>query len=114
MATSLNNIHTVAIAPTTAAATSEAFELRASGSMQNPVNYSLISSALGTGEEVAVQIWNEADQAWQAMNRDGAAVKLIKDHDWLTFDSVSLRVRFVKGVTVAAVGVSLVSPRGVV
>jgi hypothetical protein len=48
------------------------------------------------------------------MNRDGAAVKLIEDHDWLTFDNVSLRIRFVKGVTVAAVGVSLVSPRGVV
>jgi hypothetical protein len=114
MATSLNNIHTVAIAPTTAAATSEAFELRASGSMQNPVNYSLISSALGTGEEVAVQIWNEADQAWQAMNRDGAAVKLIKDHDWLTFDSVSLRVRFVKTITALPVGVALVQPRAVI
>jgi hypothetical protein len=114
MGTSLNNIHTVAIAPTTAAATSEAFELRATGSMQNPINYSAISSPLGNGEEVAVQLWNEADQGWQAMNRDGAAVKLIEDHDWLTFDNVSLRIRFVKGVTVAAVGVSLVSPRGVV
>lgn len=114
MATSLNNIHIVAIAPTTAAATSEVFELRATGSMQNPINYSAISSPLGNGEEVAVQLWNEADQGWQAMNRDGAAVKLTKDNDWLTFDSVSLRVRFVKGVTVSAVGVAFISPRGIV
>ncbi len=114
MATSLNNIHIVAIAPTTAAATSDVFELRASGSMQNPVNYSLISSPLGVGEEIAVEIWNEARQAFQPMNRDGAAVKLTKNNDWLTFDSVSLRVRFVKGVTVSAVGVAFISPRGIV
>ena len=62
----------------TAAATSEVFEIRASGSMQNPVNYSIISSPLGTGEEVAVQIWNEASQSFQPFNREGVAVKLTK------------------------------------
>ena len=114
MGKSLNNTHIVAIAPTTAVATSEEFELRASGSMQNPINYSLISSPLGVDEEVAVQIWNEAGQSWQVFNRDGAAVKLTKDNDWLPFDNVSLRVRFVKGVTATAVGVALVSPRAVI
>lgn len=114
MTISANNTHLVAIAPTTAAATSEAFELRASGSMQNPVNYSLISSPLGAAEEVAVEVWNEADQAFQPFNRDGAPVKLTQDNDWLAFDAVSLRVRFVKGVTSAAVGVSLVHPRAVI
>ena len=114
MATSRNNVHNVAIAPTTAAATSNVFELRASGSMQNPVNYSLISSPLGAGEEVAVEIWNEADNGFQPFNRDGAAVKLTQNNDWLPFDSLSLRVRFVKTVTALPVGVSLISPRAVV
>lgn len=114
MATSLNNTHVVAIAPTTAAATSEAFEIRASGSMQNPVNYSIISSPLGTGEEVAVQIWNEASQSFQPFNREGVAVKLTKDNDWLPLDSLSLRIRLVKSVTVAAVGVAIVMPRAVI
>lgn len=114
MAISANNTHIVAITPTVDVATSEPFELRASGSMQNPVNYSLISSPLGAGEEVAVEVWNEADQAFQPLNRDGAPVKLTQDNDWLTFDSVSLRVRFVKTATANAVGVSLVQPRAVV
>ena len=114
MATSRNNVHNIAIAPTTAIATSDVYELRASGSMQNPVNYSLISSPLGAGEEVAVEIWNEADQAFQPFNREGAAVKLTQDNDWLAFDSLSLRVRFVKTVTALPVGVALISPRGIV
>ena len=114
MAISLNNTHLVAIAPTVDAATSEAFELRASGSMQNPVNYSVISSPLGATEEVSVEVWNEADQAFQPFNRDGAPVKLTQDNDWLAFDSLSLRVRFVKTVTANPVGVSLVHPRAVV
>jgi hypothetical protein len=82
--------------------------------MQNPINYSVISSPLGTGEEVAVQIWNEASQSFQPFNREGEAVKLTKDHDWLTFDSVSLRVRFVKTITALPVGVALVQPRAVI
>ena len=59
-------------------------------------------------------IWNEADQAFQPFNREGAAVKLTQDNDWLPFDSLSLRVRFVKTVTALPVGVSLISPRAVV
>ena len=114
MGISANNTHLVAIAPTTAIATSEPFEIRASGSMQNPINYSVISSPLGTGEEVAVQIWNEASQSFQPFNREGEAVKLTKDNDWLTFDSVSLRVRFVKTVTALPVGIALVQPRAVI
>ena len=114
MATSRNNVHNIAIAPTTAIATSDVYELRASGSMQNPVNYSLISSPLGAGEEVAVEIWNEADQAFQPFNREGAAVKLTQNNDWLAFDSLSLRVRFVKTVTALPVGVALINPRGIV
>ena len=114
MGISANNIHLVAIALTTAIATSEPFEIRASGSMQNPINYSVISSPLGTGEEVAVQIWNEASQSFQPFNREGEAVKLTKDNDWLTFDSVSLRVRFVKTVTALPVGIALVQPRAVI
>ena len=114
MGISANNTHLVAIAPTTAIATSEPFDLRASGSMQNPINYSVISSPLGTGEEVAVQIWNEASQSFQPFNRDGEAVKLTKDNDWLAFDSVSLRVRFVKTITALPVGVALVQPRAVI
>jgi hypothetical protein len=114
MGISANNTHLVAIAPTTAIATSEPFDLRASGSMQNPINYSVISSPLGTGEEVAVQIWNEASQSFQPFNREGEAVKLTKDNDWLAFDSVSLRVRFVKTITALPVGVALVQPRAVI
>jgi len=114
MGISANNTHLVAIAPTTAIATSEPFEIRASGSMQNPINYSVISSPLGTGEEVAVQIWNEASQSFQPFNREGEAVKLTKDNDWLTLDSVSLRVRFVKTITALPVGVALVQPRAVI
>ena len=114
MGISANNTHLVAIAPTTAIATSEPFDLRASGSMQNPVNYSLISSPLGAAEEVAVEIWNEADQAFQPFNREGAPVKLTQDNDWLAFDSVSLRVRFVKTITALPVGVALVQPRAVI
>jgi hypothetical protein len=114
MGISANNTHLVAIAPTTAIATSEPFEIRASGSMQNPINYSVISSPLGTGEEVAVQIWNEASQSFQPFNREGEAVKLTKDNDWLAFDSVSLRVRFVKTITALPVGVALVQPRAVI
>lgn len=114
MGISANNTHLVAIAPTTATATSEPFDLRASGSMQNPVNYSLISSPLGAAEEVAVEIWNEADQAFQPFNREGAPVKLTQGNDWLAFDSVSLRVRFVKTITALPVGVALVQPRAVI
>lgn len=114
MATSANNTHVVAIAPTTAIATSEAFDLRASGSMQNPVNYSVICSTLGVGEEIAVEIWNEADQKFQPFNRDGAAVKLTQNNNWLAFDSLSLRVRFVKTATALPVGVSITAPRAVV
>jgi len=114
MGISANNTHLVAIAPTTAIATSEPFEIRASGSMQNPINYSVISSPLGTGEEVAVQIWNEASQSFQPFNREGGAVKLTKDNDWLALDSLSLRVRFVKTITALPVGVALVQPRAVI
>ena len=114
MGISANNTHLVAIAPTTAIATSEPFDLRASGSMQNPINYSVISSPLGTGEEVAVQIWNEASQSFQPFNREGEAVKLTKDNDWLALDSLSLRVRFVKTITALPVGVALVQPRAVI
>lgn len=115
MGISANNTHLVAIAPTTAIATSEPFEIRASGSMQNPINYSVISSPLGTGEEeVAVQIWNEASQSFQPFNREGEAVKLTKGNEWLAFDSVSLRVRFVKTITELPVGVALVQPRAVI
>ncbi len=114
MGISANNTHLVAIAPTTAIATSEPFEIRASGSMQNPINYSVISSPLGTGEEVAVQIWNEASQSFQPFNREGEAVKLTKDNDWLALDSLSLRVRFVKTITALPVGVALVQPRAVI
>ena len=109
-----NNIHEVAIAATTEAATSEAFELRSTASMQNPVNYSVISSPLGAGEKVSVEIWNEAGSAWQAFNRDGGPVELTQHNDWLPLDAVSLRVRFVKTVTADAVGVSFVRPRGLV
>jgi len=114
MGKSLNNTHMVAIQPTTAAATSEEFEIRASGSMQNPINYSVISSPLGTDEEVAIEIWNEADQAFQPFNREGSAVKLTENNEWLPLDSLSLRVRFAKTVTVLPVGVALVSPRAVI
>lgn len=114
MGISANNVHLVAIAATLAAATSEAFEIRASGSMQNPVNYSVISSPLGAGEKVSVEVWNEASQAFQPFNREGAPVELTEDNDWLPLDSLSLRVRFVKTVTAAPVGVALVHPRAVV
>ncbi|HQZ59761.1 MAG TPA: hypothetical protein PLQ39_08735 [Acinetobacter sp.] len=114
MGISANNTHLVAIAPTTAIATSEPFDLRASGSMQNPINYSVISSPLGAAEEVAVEVWNEADQAFQSLNKDGAPLKLTQDNDWLTFDSVSLRVRFVKTASALPVGVALVQPRAVI
>ena len=85
MAISLNNTHEVAIAPTTAAATSEAFEIRASGSMQNPVNYSIISSPLGTGRRLQCRYGTEASQSFQPFNREGVAVKLTKDNDWLAW-----------------------------
>lgn len=112
--TASNNVHEVAIAATTLAATSEAFELRATASMQNPVNYSVISSPLGAGEKVTVEIWNEASNAWQVFNREGAPVELTQNNDWLGLDAVSLRVRFVKTATAAAVGVALVRPRSLV
>lgn len=112
--TASNNIHDVAITPTTAAASSEAFELRSTASMQNPVSYYVISSPLGTGEKVSVEIWNEADNAWQVFNREGAPVALTKDNDCLGLDALTLRVRFVKTVTALPVGVSLVRPRALV
>lgn len=114
MTISANNIHLVAIAPTTAIATSESFEIRASGSMQNPINYSLISSPLGVGESVAVEIWNEATNAFQPFMREGAAVTLTQNNEWLPLDSLSLRIRLVKTVTAQAVGVSIVHPRAVI
>ena len=53
-------------------------------------------------------------QSFQPFNREGEAVKLTKDNDWLALDSLSLRIRLVKSVTVAAVGVAIVMPRAVI
>jgi len=103
--TAINEDYVVVIDAKTAAETTALIELR------NYINYSFSCTALGSGEEILVEIYDVSKSAWQPYMVDGDRVKMAQGYEQLLFRQVSAVIRFVKSVTVATVGLVISHPK---
>lgn len=94
---------TILIEATVDAFTSEPFELLSER------DYTVISTSLGVGEEVDIQIYDYTTDTFQSLKVGGDDVFLTKDYELVTFSRVSCILKFVKTITINPVGISVVS-----
>lgn len=72
-------------------------------------DYTIVTSTLGTGEEVIINIYDYSKDTFQPLKVNGDQVKMIKDFELLTFSGVSCIIQLVKSATVSPVGVTIVT-----
>lgn len=93
----------VVIHATTAIAESEPIEL------VSERNYTVITTTLAAGERIDVYIYDYTTEVFQPLKVGGDIVIMTANYDVLTFSNVSCILKFIKTVTAANTGVSVVS-----
>lgn len=92
-----------AIEATINAITSEPYEL------VTDKDYTIITSALGVGEEVIIHVYDYSKDTFQPLKVNGDSVKMVKDFELLTFSGVSCIIQIEKTSTTTPVGVTIVT-----
>lgn len=97
----LSDTHVVLIEAKTAAETTVPFPIRAN------IAYTFICTELTDDEEIAVEVYDPAIEDFMQLYDEGDAVKFTSGpYNKINFKDESMLIRFVKSITVAAVGLN--------